>query len=167
MSHEGINISGSYFWLWPYPFLCPSSSPANKRLLHFIREAGSVRGICVFAVKRPECELYICQVLAMWSQQIQTSVSSSLNWMWQWVCPMELFWGTIMNSVMNSLEATVHYLCISYYLKVVRKIKKFWDAGDHRFVTWEDFGFIIRLRSNKNRFLSLALVPGERELPET
>jgi hypothetical protein len=33
----------------------------------------------------------------------------------------------------------MHYLCIRCYLKVLRKIRRVWDAGERRFWIWEDF----------------------------
>lgn len=63
------------------------------------------------------------------------------------------------NISQNSLEATVHYLCVTYNLKVLRKIRKFEMQENTDFGCGRIFRFIIRLRNN-NRFLSLVWSPG-------
>lgn len=111
----------------------------NKRLQHLIREPNWVAETCFCSKKTGVSTTY----LPILGYVILASTDLSFL-----ICKLEviisLSHGIVLRSQchninQNSVEEAMHYLCIRCYLKVLRKIRRVWDAGERRFWIWEDF----------------------------
>lgn len=111
----------------------------SKRLQHLIREPSWVAKTC-FCSKKTAVSTTFLPILGY-----VISASTGLSFLiYKLGVTINLSHGIVLRSQchsinQNSIEEAMYYLHIRYHLKVLRKIRRVWDAGEHRFLNMGGF----------------------------